>query len=149
MSTTVITFAGNAAADPELRYTPQGKAVANLRVLVNRRVRNNTGQGAGEWEDAEPTAHNVTVWGQPAENVAESITRGDRVLVHGHVETETWEDRETGEKRTRDVVVVNERDGEIGASLSYASAELEKNPRRTASGTGSDNGGDNGGGAGS
>ncbi|MFW6775769.1 single-stranded DNA-binding protein [Nocardioides sp. CPCC 205120] len=66
------------------------------------------------------------MWGQPAENIAETITRGDRVLVHGHVETETWEDRETGEKRTRDVVVVNERDGEIGVSLSCATAQLEK-----------------------
>lgn len=127
MSTTVITFAGNAAADPELRYTPQGKPVANLRVLVNRRVRN----AAGEWEDAEPTAHNVTIWGQPAENIAETITRGDRVLVHGHVETETWDDRESGEKRTRQVVIVNERDGEIGASLTYATARLTKTPRAT------------------
>ncbi|WP_052336975.1 single-stranded DNA-binding protein [Nocardioides alkalitolerans] len=144
MSITVITFAGNAVADPELRYTPQGKAVANLRVLVNRRVRISAGERAGEWEDAEPTAHNVTVWGQPAENVAETIRRGDRVVVHGHVETETWADRESGEKRTRDVVVVNERDGEIGASLSYASAKLEKNPRRTSTDT---NGTDDGSGA--
>lgn len=127
MSTTVITFAGNLAADPELRFTPQGKPVANCRVLVNRRVRN----GAGEWEDAEPTAHNVVVWGQPAENLAETAQRGDRVLVHGHVETETWDDRESGEKRTRQVVVVNERDGEIGASLTFASARLTKNQRTT------------------
>lgn len=118
MFTTVVTFAGNLTDDPELRFTPSGKAVTNVRVLVNRREKNS----ADEWVDAEPTPHNIEVWGDPAEHVAESLAKGNRVLVHGVVETRSWEDRESGEKRTKTVVVVNERFGEIGASLSYAVA---------------------------
>lgn len=121
MITTAITFAGNLAADPELRFTPNGKPVAEFRVMVNRRTKNSE----GEWGDAEPTGYNCKLWGQPAENLTESVEKGDRVLVHGHVETEAWNHRDTGEKRTRDVVNVDE----VGTSLAWASARPQKATR--------------------
>lgn len=121
LNTTTVTFAGNLAADPELRFTPNGKPVAEFRVLVNRRSKDE----AGEWTDTEPTVHPCKVWGTAAENVAESLTRGDRVLVHGRIETEGWSDRETGDKRTRDIVNIDE----IGPSLTWATARPERNQR--------------------
>ena len=77
LNTTTVTFAGNLAADPELRFTSSGKAVVEVRVIVNRRVRNDAGDG---YTDAEPTAWSCTIWGSPGENVAESLAKGDRVL---------------------------------------------------------------------
>ena len=71
-----ITFAGNLAADPELRFTPSGRAVARFTVIENRRRRTEDGQG---WEDAEPNVFRVQVWGSFAENVVESCGKGDRV----------------------------------------------------------------------
>lgn len=120
MSTTTVTFAGNLGADPELRFTPNGNPVTQLRVIVNRRTRTS----AGEWEDVEPTGHSCKVWGTAAEHVAESAIKGTRVLVHGHLETETWTDKDSGDKRTRDVVVVEE----IGLSLTWNAAHLAPNP---------------------
>ena len=118
MLSTVITFAGNLTSDPELRFTTTGKAVASFRVLVNRRTRNDT----GEWVDGEPTGHNCTLWGPAAENLVESVVGGDRLIVHGRVETESWTDRTSGEKRTRDVVNVDE----VGPSLAWAYARPQK-----------------------
>ncbi|GGO94100.1 single-stranded DNA-binding protein [Nocardioides phosphati] len=117
---TVITFSGNLVADPELRFTPSGTAVLEFRALVNRRAKN----AAGDWHDADPTAHNVKVWGQQAENLAESAGRGDRVLVHGLVETESWE--KDGEKRTKDVVTISERFGDVGLSTKRATVKATK-----------------------
>ena len=74
MLTTTVTFEGNLAADPELRFTPTGKQLAELRVLVNARHQND----AGEWEDAEPTRHRVTCFGTLAENVTESLRSARR-----------------------------------------------------------------------
>lgn len=121
---TFIAFAGNLADDPEVLYTREGKPFATCRVLVNRRVQND----AGEWVDEEPTAHNVKVYGTAATNLHDSAGRGDRITVQGLVKTETWPDKETGEKRTRDVVVVDNRFGEVGASLRFAAARIERNP---------------------
>ncbi|GGU46436.1 single-stranded DNA-binding protein [Nocardioides albus] len=125
-----ITFAGNLTEDPELRFTPSGTPVANLRVAVNRRVKQNN----GEWVDATPTFHNIKVWGRQAENLAESLFRGDRALVHGQIETESWADKDTGELRTKDVVVISDRYGEIGPSIRYATARPEKVSRKSPTG---------------
>jgi single-strand DNA-binding protein len=117
-----VTIEGNLAADPELRYTPGGNPVASITVLVNNRRKD------GErWVDAEPTRHDCTVWGEPAENVANSLARGDRVLVVGEVTTDTWNDETSGEKRTRDKVTVTA----IGASLRYHTTRPVKAERVT------------------
>ncbi|MFJ2758783.1 single-stranded DNA-binding protein [Nocardioides sp. NPDC087217] len=118
---TITTFAGNLTEDPELRFTNGGIPVANLRVAVNRRVKLND-----EWVDGTPTFHSVKVWGTQGENLVESLVRGNRVLVHGQVETESWSDKETGELRYKDVVVVSDRYGEIATSLKFATARPEK-----------------------
>lgn len=122
LNNTTVTFAGNLAADPELRFTTGGRAVLELRVMVNRRVR---GENAGEYVDAEPTAWSCKIWGDLAQNVADSVGRGNRVLVHGRIETEAWTDRAGGDRRTKDVVNVEE----IGVSLSYATAVPNKPTR--------------------
>lgn len=122
MITTLVTFAGNLAQDPELRFTTvSGKAVTEFRVLVNRRVKDITDQ----WTDVEPTPFQCKVWGSAATNVAESLQQGDRVIVHGQIETGTWTDKETGEKRTKDVVNVDE----VGASLAWTAAKPERHAR--------------------
>lgn len=104
LNTTTITFAGNLAADPELRFTPSGKAVAETRVLVNKRTQNDS----GEWVDGEPTGHKIKIWGPAAENFAAHAGKGDRVLVTGRVDTDTWTDKDTNQKRTAQVVIVDE-----------------------------------------
>lgn len=121
MLNTTITFAGNLVDEPQLQFTTTGKPVAAFRVLVNRRVQNQ----AGEWEDGQPTAHNCKIYGPTAENIAESIGKGDRVLIHGEVRTESWDDKETSEKRYKDVVFVEE----IGPSLKWATAKVTRNTR--------------------
>lgn len=122
LNNTTVTFAGNLAADPELRFTNSGKAVVELRVMVNRRTR---GDAPGEYVDAEPTAWSCKIWGDTAQNVADSVGKGDRVLVHGRIETEAWTDRDTGGRRTKDVVNVEE----IGTSLVWATAAPAKPAR--------------------
>lgn len=122
---TVTTFTGNLAGDPELRFTTGGKAVVEFRVAVNRRTKDITDQ----WVDAEPTFHNVKVWGQRAENIAESCTKGTRVNVHGHVETDAW--TKDGVKHTKDIVVITDRFGFVGADLAFASVEIRKTTRHT------------------
>lgn len=110
-----ITIHGNLAADPELRYTQGGKAVANLRVLENTRSR-----AQGEWaNDPEPTGHNVVVWGAAAENLVESLHKGDGVLIVGTTRTEAWQDK-AGEKRTKVTVTATA----IGASLQHATVTV-------------------------
>lgn len=122
LSTTAVTFAGNLASDPELRFTTSGKAVVELRVMVNRRTR---GDNPGEYVDAEPTAWSCKLWGDLAQHTADSVGRGDRVLVHGTIETEAWTDRETGTKRTKDIVNVID----IGVSLAWNSATPTRSRR--------------------
>jgi single-strand DNA-binding protein len=104
LNTTTTTFAGNLAGDPQLRYTTNGKPVAEARVLVNKRTQND----AGEWTDGEPTGHTIKVWGPAAENFAAHAAKGTRVLVTGRVDTDTWTDKDTSEKRTAQVVIVDE-----------------------------------------
>lgn len=123
MSTTV-TFAGNLAEAPELHHTRENKPFVTCRVLVNRRVQNDQ----GEWFSDEPTAHNVKIFGSAATHVHDSCGSGDPIFVHGLERTESWPDKETGEKRTKDVVVVDNRFGEVGLSLKYVSARIDRAP---------------------
>lgn len=115
-----ITIVGNLTEDPELRYTPNGAAVANLRVAVNRR----TPDGSGGWKDAETSFFRVNAWRSLAENAAESLTRGSRVVVVGRLRSRSWENQE-GETRS---AVEIEAD-ELGPSLRWATAKVEKQSR--------------------
>ena len=113
-----ITLVGNLTDDPELRYTPSGVAVANMRVAVNRRIRN---RDTNEWEDRTDGFFNVNVWRDHAENVAESLARGTRVLVTGRLISRSYEDREG---QTRWVTEV-EAD-EVCPSLRWATAKVSQ-----------------------
>ena len=115
-----VTIVGNLTDDPELRYTPNGAAVVKFRVAVNRRFKDE----AGNWKDGETSYFTVNGWRSLAENVAESLTRGARVVVAGRLQMRSWETQE-GEKRT---VVEIEAD-EIGPSLRWATAKVERQGR--------------------
>ncbi len=115
-----IVVVGNLTDDPELRYTPSGAAVANFRVAVNRRYRDQ----AGQWQDAETSFFRVNVWRTLAENAAESLTRGSRVVVVGRLRSRSWE---TPEGETRSAVEI-EAD-EVAPSLRWATAKVEKQSR--------------------
>lgn len=116
-----ITVVGNLVADPELRFTPNGAAVANFRVASTpRRYDSQTNQ----WVDGEAMFLQCNVWRQAAENVAETLTKGMRVIVTGRLRQRSYETRE-GEKRTVFELEVDE----VGPSLRYASASVNRNPR--------------------
>jgi single-strand DNA-binding protein len=115
-----VVVVGNLTDDPELRFTPQGVAVANFRLAVSRRVKDEGGQ----WKDGETSFFRVSCWRQLAENVAESLTRGSRTMVAGRLRMRQWETQE-GEKRS---VVEIEAD-EVGPSLKWATAKVEKTSR--------------------
>ena len=119
MNGTIVVSAGNLTSDPELRFTPSGKAVATVRVAVNHRVR----QGEA-WVDGEPAFYDITLWEKAAENAAESFGKGDRVLFAGQVHTEAWTDSD-GAKRTKQVVT----DAEIGASTRFTTVEVVRTKR--------------------
>jgi single-strand DNA-binding protein len=118
---TTITVIGNLTDDPELRFTPSGAAVAKFRVASTPRFMD---RQSGEWKDGEPLFLSCTVWRQAAENVAESLTRGARVIVSGRLRQRSYETRE-GEKRT----VIELEVDEIGPSLRYATAKVQKMSR--------------------
>ena len=115
-----VTIVGNLTDDPELRYTPNGAAVAKFRVAVNRRYKDQS----GEWKDGDTSYFTVNAWRTLAENVAETLTRGANVIVVGRLQQRSWETQE-GEKRT---VIEIEAD-EIGPSLRWATAKVEKQGR--------------------
>src|SRR6266576_2765074 len=138
---TQITIVGNLVGDPELRYTPTGQAVATFRVASTPRFRDNA---TGEWKDGDSLFLSCTVWRQAAENVAESLQRGMRVIVQGRLKQRSYETRE-GEKRT----VVELEVDEIGPSLRYATAKVNKASRSGGGGFGSGGGGSRGGAGGS
>jgi single-strand DNA-binding protein len=135
---TVITVVGNLTADPELRFTPSGAAVANFTVAATPRTFD---RASGEWKDGDALFMRCNVWRQAAENVAETLTRGMRVMVSGRLRQRSFETRE-GEKRT----VVELEVDEVGPSLKYATAKVNKVSR--GSGGGGFGGGSGGGGAG-
>jgi single-strand DNA-binding protein len=115
-----VVLVGNLTDDPELRFTPQGAAVANFRIAVNHRFKDQQ----GNWQDGETSYFRINCWRQLAENCAESLTRGSRVLVAGRLKMRQWETQE-GEKRS---VVEIEAD-EVGPSLKWATAKVEKTSR--------------------
>jgi single-strand DNA-binding protein len=137
---TQITIAGNLVDDPELRYTPTGQAVAKFRVASTPRFRD---QQSGEWKDGDSLFLTCNVWRQAAENVAESLQRGMRVIVNGRLRQRSYETRE-GEKRTVYEVEVDD----VGPSLRNASAKVTKSNRSGGGGGGNFGGGGNGGGGG-
>ncbi len=118
---TVITVIGNLTADPELRFTPSGAAVANFTVASTPRTFD---RQTNEWKDGEALFLRCNIWREAAENVAESLTRGSRVIVSGRLKQRSFETRE-GEKRT----VVELEVDEIGPSLKYATAKVNKASR--------------------
>src|SRR5258707_13202862 len=118
---TTITVIGNLTDDPELRFTPSGAAVAKFRVASTPRFLD---RQTNEWKDGEPLFLMCNVWRQAAENVAESLQRGARVIVSGRLRQRTYETRE-GEKRT----VMELEVDEIGPSLRYATAKVQKMQR--------------------
>ncbi|RDI63076.1 single-stranded DNA-binding protein [Nocardia pseudobrasiliensis] len=136
---TVITVIGNLTADPELRFTPAGAAVANFTVASTPRVFD---RNSNEWKDGEALFLRCNIWREAAENVAESLTRGSRVIVSGRLKQRSYETRE-GEKRT----VVELEVDEVGPSLRYATAKVNKTTRGGGGG-GFGGGGNSGGGGG-
>ncbi|UMB69761.1 single-stranded DNA-binding protein [Mycobacterium paraterrae] len=130
---TVITVIGNLTADPELRFTPSGAAVANFTVASTPRTFD---RQTNEWKDGEALFLRCNIWREAAENVAESLTRGSRVIVSGRLKQRSFETRE-GEKRT----VVELEVDEIGPSLRYATAKVNKASRSGGGGGGFGGGG--------
>jgi single-strand DNA-binding protein len=118
---TTITVVGNLTSDPELRFTPGGHAVVNFTVASTPRTFN---RQTNEWEDGETLFLRSSLWRDPAENVAESLTKGMRVIVTGRLKSRTYETKE-GEKRT----VVELEVDEIGPSLRYAMAKVMRKAR--------------------
>ena len=121
MAGNAVELVGNLTRAPELRFTPNGAAVANFGLAVNRRWRN---QQSNEWEE-QTSFFDVVCWRDLAENVAESLDRGTRVVVVGRLEQRSWENQD-GEKRSKVEVVADE----VGPSLRWATASVSKNERR-------------------
>ena len=118
MAANYVTLIGNLVEDPDLRFTPAGVAMAKLRFAVSRRYQKN-----GEWQE-ETSFFGGTLWREAAENAAESLQKGARVIVVGSLEQRNWETPE-GEKRS----VVEIRIDEIGPSLRWATASVTRSPR--------------------
>lgn len=134
---TIITVVGNLTADPELRFTPSGSAVANFTIASTPRTFD---RQSNEWKDGETLFLRASIWREAAENVAESLTKGARVVAQGRLKARSYETRE-GEKRTSYELDVDE----IGPSLRYATAKVTKSGRGGGGGFG---GGGQGGGFG-
>src|ERR1700724_3709082 len=132
---TQITVAGNLVDDPELRFTPAGQRVATFRIASTPRMRDNS---TGEWKDGDSLFLTCNVWRQAAENVAESLQRGMRVIVSGRLRQRSYETKE-GEKRTVYEVEVDD----VGPSLRNASAKVNK-VARSGAGDGGYGGGQRG-----
>jgi single-strand DNA-binding protein len=133
---TTITIIGNLVGDPELRYTPTGQAVATFRVASTPRYMD---RATNEWKDGDSLFLSCNVWRQAAENVAESLTRGMRVIVSGRLRQRSYETKE-GEKRTVYEVEVDE----VGPSLRNASAKVTKSTRSGGGNFGGQGGGQSG-----
>ncbi|HCX86226.1 MAG TPA: single-stranded DNA-binding protein [Micrococcales bacterium] len=130
---TVITVIGNLTADPELRFTPSGAAVANFTVASTPRTFD---RQSNEWRDGDTLFMRCSIWREAAENVAESLTKGTRVIASGRLVQRSYETRE-GEKRT----VVELQVDEIGPSLRYATAKVARAQRGGGGGGGFSGGG--------
>ncbi|HJW61211.1 MAG TPA: single-stranded DNA-binding protein [Actinomycetota bacterium] len=121
-----VMLVGNLTDDPELRFTPNGAAVANFRLAVTPRVRD-----GDSWKDGETSFFRINVWRQQAENVAETLQKGTRCIVVGRLRTRSWETPE-GEKRS----VTEVEADEIGPSLKFATAKVERSSRGGSGGGG-------------
>src|SRR5678815_2619706 len=130
---TTITVVGNLVDDPELRFTPSGAAVANFRIASTPRTFD---RQTNEWKDGDALFLSCSVWRQAAENVAESLTRGSRVIVQGRLKQRSYETRE-GEKRTVFEIDVDE----VGPSLRSATAKVTRTTRSGGGGFGQGQGG--------
>jgi single-strand DNA-binding protein len=135
---TIITVIGNLTADPELRFTPSGAAVASFTIASTPRTFD---KNSNEWKDGEALFLRCSIWRQAAENVAESLQRGMRVVAQGRLKQRSYETRE-GEKRT----VVELDVEEIGPSLKYATAKVNRTTRGSSGGGFGGGGSDAGGG---
>ena len=135
---TIITVVGNLTADPELRFTPSGAAVANFTVASTPRMLD---RQSNEWKDGDALFLSCAVWRQAAENVAESLTKGMRVIVQGRLRQRSYETRE-GEKRTVFECEVEE----IGPALKYATAKVTRSSGGSGGGNYSSGGSPAGGG---
>ena len=134
MADNTVTIIGNLTRDPELRYTPNGQTVASFGMAVNRRWQNRQTQ---EWEE-QTSFFDIKAWAGLAENIAESLTRGTRVIVTGRLEQRSWEN-DNGEKRSKVEVVADE----VAPSLRWATAQVQK-IERTDGGGGRNSGGGGG-----
>ena len=130
MADNTVTIIGNVTRDPELRFTASGQATTNFGLAVNRRWQN---RQTNEWEE-QVSFINIVCWRELAENAAESLHKGTRVIVTGRLEQRSWETN--GEKKSVVEVVADE----IGPSLRWASAQITRNERRGAEGGGSGSG---------
>ncbi len=124
-----VTVVGNLTDDPELRYTPNGAAVCKFRIAVNRRIQD----GQGNWKDGEASYFSVNCWRGLGENAAETLTRGTRVIVAGRLQYRSWENQE-GEKRSAIEIEADE----VGPSLKWATAKIERQTRSSSATSGSD-----------
>jgi single-strand DNA-binding protein len=138
---TIVTVVGNLTADPELRFTPSGAAVASFTIASTPRTFDRT---SNEWKDGDALFLRCSIWRQAAENVAESLQRGMRVVAQGRLKQRSFETRE-GEKRT----VVEMDVDEVGPSLRYATAKVNRTQRGSSSGGGFGSSGGQDSGAGS
>ncbi len=116
--TSAVTIVGTVSRDPELRYTPSGATVCTVGVVYNTRTKNKT---TNEWEDGPGQFYDVKCWGTLAENVAESISKGDRVVVAGELEFRSWQ-TDGGENRSK----VEIKAEAIGPDLRWATAHVQK-----------------------
>jgi single-strand DNA-binding protein len=122
-----VSIVGNLTRDPELRFTPSGQATANFGVAVNRRWQN---RQSNEWEEST-SFFDVVCWGQLAENAAQSLTKGTRILVSGRLDQRSWETQEH-ERRSKIEITADE----VAPSLRWATASITKNERRSPDGAG-------------
>lgn len=117
----VVTFEGRVVADPDLRFAQSGMAVAKIRTVATSRKR----QDDGTWVDDKTCWLDVTCFRKQAENVAESITRGDLIVVTGRLQTEEWEDKDTQQKRSKITCVADS----VGVALAFNAAKTMKADR--------------------
>lgn len=132
MADSSITIVGGLGRDPEIRYTAAGRAVATLGVAVSRRWMD---RKSNEWQE-QTSWFDVVVWGDMAENVSDTLSKGTRVIVTGRLEQRSWEN-EQGEKRSKVEIVADE----IGVSLRWATAEVKRSERRSGGGEAQGGGG--------
>ena len=121
MADSFVYLVGNLTDDPDLRYTPTGQAVANFRLAVTPRV-----QDGGQWKDADTSFFRVNLWRDQAEHLAESVGKGDRLLVAGRLRQRTWQDKTSGEQRS----IVEVDADEVGPSLKFATAKPQRTSRK-------------------